>query len=797
MGIRDDFKGYNTVSQKRAEANKKARQFKAENPEISRQSDENYKKYHYDEVAVENDAETRYCEHYKERHGQLKVSCVGMQSPISIDDVYIAVQFLEQRAGSKYSSPEDIEQAFREEREGCPILCSGERQDSMRAVNDKQYLMVLGGPGVGKSTFLRKVGIEALKGKDGNFEHECIPIFLELKRFTEDMIDVEALIIRELEVCGYPYPEEIAKVALESGKLLILFDGLDEVPTANINNVVREIGDFVDQYSRNRFIASSRIAAYSGGFTRFTDVEMADFDDLQVEKYINNWFTSIVGRHGDQFDTGMKAADQCWKALNAPEHQATRALARNSLLLTFLCMIYNDAQNFPRKRAVLYEKVLDIFLKKWPVEKRVYRDLSVSQYLDISTVKKMLSKIAAKNFEADRLFFTENELIDQIEEFNKEHVDTPPMFGPSQILNTILVDPGIFVERVSGFYSFSHLTFQEYLTANHFVKTQSIQGLVTDHLYDDRWREVFLFIAELMPETDSLLVEMEAESVKSINTPRLKKLFGWVKRIANTSDNLYDGVAKRTFAILQYFSLWLFSKIYEVVKDDVNPDFGPNLDFHLDLNLDPDFDDDFYNELYLDFYQSIYLNLDLDLCLYLYKDLNIDLDFYLDFYRGINLDIDLNLDLFLEINLYLYLCGYMEIYFYSRIPSESMDRFEAELDVRVTVVKRIEQAKIFKDVDLQRMVRRFNIQREFVKAAREGNFVKPPRKSIHNTWLSVLHITDDMLAISRREVESCLQYLSAVELIVTCKESARYVSEKIWQKIEDRLLAWEGEKIED
>ena len=55
-----------------------------------------------------------------------------------------------------------------------------------RVANDEQYLMLLGVPGVGKSTFLRKVGLEALKGKDGNFKHQCIPVFLELKRFNKD-----------------------------------------------------------------------------------------------------------------------------------------------------------------------------------------------------------------------------------------------------------------------------------------------------------------------------------------------------------------------------------------------------------------------------------------------------------------------------------------------------------------------------------------------------------------------------------------------------------------------------------
>ena len=40
----------------------------------------------------------------------------------------------------------------------------------------------------------------------------------------------------------------MTNAALKSGKLLILFDGLDEVPTAHVHNaILNEIGDFVDQ----------------------------------------------------------------------------------------------------------------------------------------------------------------------------------------------------------------------------------------------------------------------------------------------------------------------------------------------------------------------------------------------------------------------------------------------------------------------------------------------------------------------------------------------------------------------
>lgn len=784
----------------------------------------------------------QYDKNYRDRHGQLKVFCVGMREPIPLDDVYVTVQFLEDGSALKYESLEDVERAFREDSERFSPLSSDERQDGTRVANDKRYLMVLGGPGVGKSTFLRKIGLEALKGKKGKFKHKCIPVFLELKRFTENMIDIEALITKEFEVCGYPDPDQMVKEALKSGKLLILFDGLDEVPTANVDNVIGKIGDFVDKYNQNRFIASCRIAAYTGGFTRFTEVEMADFNNSQIKVYIKNWFASTSDRYRRQLDEEMKTAERCWKALSQEEHQATKELARNPLLLTLLCMVYDNSQNFPRNRADLYEKALNIFLEEWAAEKRISRDPSVSQYLDISDEKRMLSEIAAKNFEEDRLFFRKNELIDLIKEFGAGNANTPPTFDASKVLDTILIDQGLFVERGGGFYSFSHLTFQEYLTANYIVgDIQSISGLVEGHLHDERWREVFLLTAGRMREADSLLLKMASEAAESINTDGLKALFRWAKRITYTSDDLYHGIAKRAFAIRQYLSLWFLDKTYEVIRHNqslglnlnCNFKFDPDFDFNCNsdgCNFDGyDFDswgfDDFYDYNYDDLgfnpefkldrdsylYQSLDLGLDRDLSLNLYRDLNLDLDLYLDlnlirhqnFIRCQHLDLYLDyyrnlmrcLNLYLDLDFCISLYGYRDVYFYLFVSPEFGDRFEAELGVRVAFIERLERARIFKGIDLQQMVQRFKAQHEFIKTAREGKVVEPPEKSIHESWLSVLHITDDMLTISRDDVESYIQYLRTVQFIFECKEAAGRVSPKVWQQIEDRLLTADAADI--
>ena len=719
------------------------------------------KKRHASKAEIEN-ASHKYDKNYRERHGQLKVFCVGMREPISLDNVYVAVQFLNQHTASRYSSPEDVEQAFRERNRRPFDSTSDERQDGTQVANSKQYLMLLGGPGVGKSTFLRKVGLEALKGKNGNFEHKCIPVFLELKRFTEAQIDIETLIAREFEICSYPHPELMTDAALKSGKLLILFDGLDEVPTSNVDNVIRKIADFVDLYSQNRFIASCRIAAYKGGFTRFTEVEMADFDDPQIQTYIKNWFDSTPDPNLHQLDESMQTADRCWTMLNASEHSATKELAQNPLLLTLLCMVYDNSQNFQRNRASLYEDALNIFLREWLAEKRVRRDDSVSQYLDIADEKRMLSEIAAKNFETNRLFFNKDELITQIRKFGEGNANTPQTFNAPKILDTILIDQGLFVERVRDSYSFSHLTFQEYLTANYIVRdTRSIKGLTKKHLHNKQWREVFLLTSGLMHEADDLLKAMEVKAAKVIDTPGLKALFRWAKRITDTTDNQYSGLTKRAFVLDQYFSLWWSNTIEEEVKNHVKYDLY------------------FYRYLNLDLHQNVYLipnfGLHLGLYLNLYQDLHQN--FHQDLYQD-------------------QVYRYVDLYFYRLLSAANKDQFDEELRERITLVKRMEQMKIFKGVDLQRMVRRFNEQRKFIRTAGRGESIEPPVESIHDTWLSVLGITSDMLAISHEEMRNYFQYFRVVELIVACKEAAGRVSPDVWQRIEDRFLTVDAEGFE-
>ena len=490
-------------------------------------------------------ASGEYISNYADRHGLLKV--LGMMQPVWIEDIYTHVQFLDGDSVRQYSSLDNLEKAFRDsyketkQRRFQPA--KSKQQDGLEVANKCQYLMVLGQPGAGKSTFLRRIGLEALKRENSGYKHGCVPVFLELKRLNIEGIDIERAITREFATCGFPDPERSTKRLLEDGKLMVLLDGLDEVPNQQMDRVVTQIHDFCNLYKHNRFITSCRTAAYRSRFLQFTDVVMADFNDEQIKQFIANWFSS-------QNDKEVGTAQKCWDLLQHPEYTATRELAQTPLLLTFLCLVFDDSQTFPKQRAYLYKDALDVLLKKWAAEKRIQRD-PIYQDLTLPLEEMLLSEIAYTEFLEDRLFFPKQEVVDKICAVLVGNLNAPKHLDGAAVLEAIQIQQGIFVERASNILSFSHLTLQEYLTAQYIVvDAKRITQLVTTHLVDQRYREVFLLVAGSMRGgADDLLLQMEAESQKYTRNSRLQDLLIWIDQAIVDLEGAFKPAAKRAIIL--------------------------------------------------------------------------------------------------------------------------------------------------------------------------------------------------------------------------------------------------------
>lgn len=327
--------------------------------------------------------------------------------PTEIDNIYIHLNVLEELPSNRHDLEIADFQGFSSTRDNFDRLGLGNVREpqvpGLEAVARYSKLMVLGKPGAGKTTFLKFLAIQCNQGR---FQHERIPMFIELKVFArkarkQDDFSLLKYVKKELCICEISEPQ-IEKM-LHQGRFLILLDGLDEVKADDGEKVLTEVYDFSREYFKNQFVITCRIAAllanqrYKLGFT---DVEVADFTSKQIEEFAQKWFVAVARNSQKK---GLATANQFIEKLNLPENEQIRELAVTPILLNLTCLVFQGRRNFPSKRSKLYEQGLEILLKRWDESRgikrdEVYRNLSLPQKIHL------LSHVAAISFEQGNTF---------------------------------------------------------------------------------------------------------------------------------------------------------------------------------------------------------------------------------------------------------------------------------------------------------------------------------------------------------------------------------------------------------
>ncbi|MBS1771580.1 MAG: NACHT domain-containing protein [Bacteroidetes bacterium] len=487
----------------------------------------------------------KYVRSFIERHGYIKI--LRMPKPINIDDVFINVGVIDEITNSQYFSEETLLNKLKTNNRLFDMQNFLDKEiDGITIANDEQYLFLLGSPGAGKSTLLRKIAIESLKqSKDLYKVNYLLPVFIELKKINNHDLDIRNYIVNEFRVCGFPNPDIMTDSALRDGKLLILLDGLDEVPKDIAFNFQNKVIDFVDRYDKNRYIISCRIAAKPTGFQRFKNVELLPFTIEKIEEFVKNWFSSPD-------DIQFNIAETFIKKIEEPDYSAAIELASTPLLLTMLCLVFQSEQDFPKNRSILYKHAIDILLKEWSSEKRINRE-PIYKDLTLPLEELMLSKLAYENFIVDKLFFSEEKLAKFISHFLHDNINAEKYLDSYKIIHEISLQQGLLVERAVGIFSFSHLTFQEFFTAKYIDDFGLIDTIIDSKINDKKWREVFLLLAGLMKAgADKLLNAIFVQ----INKNRTKSIDNYAKKLALKFDK--DSYSIRDKLFLTAIFLYIY-----------------------------------------------------------------------------------------------------------------------------------------------------------------------------------------------------------------------------------------------
>ncbi|MGB5970291.1 MAG: NACHT domain-containing NTPase [Spirulinaceae cyanobacterium] len=697
---------------------------------------------------VKEDIETR-C-------GTMRI--LDMSQPVGLNDIYTKVNILEKISGRRRKEIAELIESC--DFENFNRFNFGEIEKEKipgkEAVNKYRTLLILGKPGAGKTTFLKHLVIQCNRGL---FHGDLVPFFITLKDFAEAENQPRLLtyIGRYLE----KQDRENLQQLLEQGKALICFDGLDEVLQEDSKRVIKEIRDFSANFSRNQYLLTCRIAAREYTFEQFTEVEIADFDWEQITIFATNWFQHKQVKP-ESFLSRLE------------KDEPIQELATNPLLLTLLCLVFEESGDFPGNRAGLYKEGLDALLKKWDAKRGIQRD-EVYQKLWIQRKEDLLSKIAWDTFAPGEYFFKQ----DKVERYVGEYIRNLPGANTDEaalkldsevVLKSIESQHGLLVERAKHIYSFSHLTFQEYFTARKIIQVrqssdQALEELV-NHIFDKRWREVFLLAVAMSPNGEKLVLLMKE---------KIDYLLAEDEKIQRFLQRLNE----KTVAENITFKQEDISKVQE--KIDFYPDMKLSLSrclyFHLYLSCQSQalkLPSSLSRTLSVPVYVSLLSKIDTNFS----TDINVDLDALLYFSLSNSFNIDINISLFLT----------LDSRNFPRPPGFSQASYFSR-SLKLSYILKLSQEI---DRELHREIRRLNNQ---LPARISKKELKQWWKANGNTWREDLrkiiikyrNIGHDW-QFSNQQKELLKQYYYANQLLTQSLHQDCYVSPEVRQEIEETLL---------
>lgn len=490
-----------------------------------------------------------YINHYIQRHCQIQV--LGMSIPFQLNDIYIKVLLLEPEFLKSLDSIQNLEFRYKTSKKRNFLNNDLPKLDGLDIANCEQFICVLGNPGVGKTTYLKKIGLESLLSFEGSYKHEKIPVFVDLKNLPKNDFNIELVISKEFEICGFPNSIYFTEKALKSGDLLILLDGLDEVPTPSLGEIIKSIKDLSNKYNQNRFMISCRTAAYHTYLNGFKTVMIAEFDRDQIYSFIRNWFQADSNPN---LTPKLKEENisKCWQELNDINSIGTEELSHTPLLLTFICLVYSRNRTISENRSTLYSKALDILLDEWAKEKCLEENWGeYEQKILMKHEKGMLSKIAYQSFIEDRLFFEKDKLLQDISDFLKDNTNCKVNLEASCVLDAIVIQQGILVERAPNIFSFSHLTLQEYLCALHIRDFCYQDYLLREYSLDERWKEIFLLVVGLMDSASIKFLELFNRHTQiNASEKKLGLILTWANNKAQESENELPSELNRLYLVI-------------------------------------------------------------------------------------------------------------------------------------------------------------------------------------------------------------------------------------------------------
>ncbi len=261
-------------------------------------------------------------------------------------------------------------------------------------------IVILAPPGSGKTTLLQHITLtyaQKIHHKDKNKAQapNFIPVLLRLRDVREQLIKQKPPSLSELireEVKRLPSsrklnpPPNWFESRLNSGKCLVMLDGLDEVTKkSERSQVSRWVSEQMRNYSQATFILTSR----PHGYQREILGEQVDrvlavqpFTLAQMKGFIHKWYeqTEVNQQRRNTPAVRQEAEEKAKDLIEALlQNPAIRKMASNPLLVTMVATVHYLGNALPGRRVELYKEICDVLLGRRIYAKKLNLPLTAEQ----------------------------------------------------------------------------------------------------------------------------------------------------------------------------------------------------------------------------------------------------------------------------------------------------------------------------------------------------------------------------------------------------------------------------------
>ena len=446
------------------------------------------------------------------RNWQCYIRFLGLPDRRDNPDILIDRLFVTPLLARRYVSPDENPESW-----------MGDAETLLDALAENSPLVLLGDPGIGKSTFLNYVAWLLSRPAENALIDRMgwrlpLPMVLRelpLRGITDFDGLLSAFLDREMSAPLREDGGRYLRQALAEGQAFLLLDGIDELGDREARENLRSaVFDGMVRYPDCRWVLTSRIVGYDevafdsersrreeSPFPEEPDRDVGDpiphrrprrllsgrkprgllpmrpesrggqlpvryiapFDDRRIAAFARNWYV----RREASASRASANADHLVRAVHADE--SILRLARVPNLLTMMALIHRIEATLPHGRALLYERIAEAYLES--IDK--FRGIESSPH-DLPRKKGWLARVG---FEMQRRRMLEdktdgtNILMDAatVKEWLSEEMrrsdavpDTP---SAEEFLKIVGQRSGLFLPRGEGRYAFVHLSFQEYFAA--------------------------------------------------------------------------------------------------------------------------------------------------------------------------------------------------------------------------------------------------------------------------------------------------------------------------------------------